>query len=180
MLKTFGLKFIDIMLGIILGLGFQWWPDLVHAWQIIAFVFIYLNLVDYWIDYSPTLKKFPLAGQFDVITHTFLIFGMFFMVYTTQKSVPVFLLSFVFFRLIDIIWLWRIEKVHKPAPHDERFIKTWIRQDFYEILSCIVLIILSILTKASPLLIILVFIGARVGLRAFSSVSYKKLYFSAD
>jgi len=33
MLKNFSLKFVDIMVGIVLGLGFQWWPELHEPWQ---------------------------------------------------------------------------------------------------------------------------------------------------
>src|SRR3989338_7383404 len=102
MSERFSLKFIDIMIGVILGLGFQWWAELNLTWQYIAFVFVYLNLIDYWIDYAPTLKKYPFKNQLDIFLHTAIIFAMFFLVYTPQKSIQIFLLAFIFYRLTDI------------------------------------------------------------------------------
>ena len=43
-MKDFSLKFIDIMIGVVLGLGFQWWPLLQEPWQYVAFIFVYLNI----------------------------------------------------------------------------------------------------------------------------------------
>ena len=40
------------MVGVVLGLGFQWWPLLKEPWQYTAFIFVYLDIVDYWIDRS--------------------------------------------------------------------------------------------------------------------------------
>ena len=42
---TFGPKFMDVMVGVVLGLGFQWWPDLREPWQFLAFVLVYLIFV---------------------------------------------------------------------------------------------------------------------------------------
>lgn len=72
MIRDFGVKFVDIVLGVILGLGFQWWPMLHEPWQYVAFVFVYLNLIDFWIDYTPAMKKYPLKSEIDVFIHTFL------------------------------------------------------------------------------------------------------------
>jgi predicted neutral ceramidase superfamily lipid hydrolase len=180
MSDRFGLKFIDVMIGVILGLGFQWWPQLTSTWQYIAFIFVYLNLIDYWIDYSPTLKQYPLKNQFDVILHTAIMFAMFFLVYTTQGSIQVFLASFTFYRAIDIIWIWRMKSQYKPPTREQVFLNTWIFCDILEAIFCIILIIItSLFSSISPLACLIIFIVFRVASRAFASIKYKTLYYNA-
>ena len=128
-MQKFQLKFIDIMVGVVLSLGFQWWPELNHPWQFIAFAFVYINLIDYWIDYNPTAKKYSLKLEIDVLLHTLIIFGMFLLIFATQKDIIYFFSSFIFFRIADILWLWRIKREHKIPSGDLVFFNTWLRFD---------------------------------------------------
>jgi hypothetical protein len=92
-IKNFSVKFIDMMIGIVLGLGLQWWVNLESTWQYVAFVFCYFDITDYWIDYGPSLKKFPPKREIDVFLDVAIAFSLFFYIYTTQVSVFYFLIS---------------------------------------------------------------------------------------
>ena len=100
-MKGFALKFLDIMIGIILGLGFQWWPNLVESWQYIAFIFVYLDIIDYWIDFLPALRKFPPEAELDWFLEVGIMFFLFLFIYTTQTTIGYFLWSFFGFRIIS-------------------------------------------------------------------------------
>jgi hypothetical protein len=166
------------MIGVILGLGFQWWPDFKQVWQYLAFIFIYLNLIDYWIDYSPTIKKFPIKGQFDVFLHTSIIFAMFFLIYTIRITIVLFFFSFIFYRLVDIAWIWRMKKENKMGNKDSIFMNTWRICDILEIILAILLISLGYFNIISSLLvIIIIFIVLRTTSRTWASIRYKNLYF---
>lgn len=178
-LKDFSLKFIDVMLGIVLGLGFQWWPDLIEPWQYIAFIFVYINLVDYWIDYSPTIKKFPLKREVDVLLHTFIIFSMFYLVFTTQsESITTFLFAFIIYRVFDVTWIWRMSSEYNPNNYDKRFLSSWNLFDWIEIAFTATLAILVYFLSVNYLLIIMLFILLRITTRIMASLRYKAVYFS--
>jgi hypothetical protein len=179
MADRFGLKFIDVMIGVILGLGFQWWPELTSAWQYIAFIFVYLNLIDYWIDYSPTLKQYPLKNQFDVVLHTCVMFAMFFLVYTTQRTIQIFLISFVFYRIIDIIWIWRMKTEYNPPAREQIFLNTWSISDIIESIGALLIIMFSLLFSAPSLIYIMIFIILRLASRLFASIRYKSVYYTS-
>lgn len=177
MIREFGLKFTDIILGVILGLGFQWWPALSEPWQYLAFVFVYLNLIDFWIDYTPALKRFPLKNEIDVFIHTLIFFAMFFLIYTTQGSIVYFFGSYLLYRIGDIIWITRVIKTFRPPARDMVFWKTWLRQDAVEVLVVVACSAIAMTTSVSPLVLIVVFILARVLTRIYSSVAYQKVYY---
>jgi hypothetical protein len=177
-LKDFSLKFIDVMIGVVLGVGFQWWPDLKELWQYLAFVFVYLNLIDYWIDYSPTIKKFPLKREMDVIIHTFIIFSMFFLIYNTRGSLTGFLGAFIFYRILDIIWIGRMKTAYKSTAYDQRFLNAWSISDISEAASALILLIISRALGGNPLYYLLIFIAARIISRILASWRYQKAYYS--
>lgn len=177
-LHQFGMKFIDVMIGIVLGLGFQWWPDLEHPWQYLAFIFVYLNLVDYWIDYGPTLKKYPLKREIDVILHTFLVFTMFFLIISTLQTVTYFLLAFILYRVGDLIWIYRMRKEFHIPVADRPFFTTWTLFDCTEILGALILFGLLHVIAIDPLVAFLVFATLRITTRVLASVRYQQFYFS--
>ena len=178
MLK-FQLKFIDIMVGVVLGLGFQWWPELREPWQYIAFVFAYLNLIDYWIDYNPIAKRYPLRHELtEVLIHTLIIFGMFLLVFGSQKTLPYFLYSFAFYRLADILWIWRMKKEHTIPHHDMIFMNTWHVYDAVEMFSAIAIGFAAAHNVLGPTSALLIFIVIRVATRIASSTHYKKVFFA--
>ena len=178
MLKDFGLKYIDIMIGVVLGLGFQWWPNLTEFWQYIAFIFIYLNLIDYWIDYSPTIKKFPLINQVDVILHTGIFFAMFLMVYYTQTSVQNVFLSFLLFRVFDILWILRMQNEYPVTTRDRLFMGTWLKGNAVEFIATLGLLVLALRWHIPGLILMGAFILCRVSTRILSSIHYKKVFYA--
>ena len=177
MLRDFSLKFIDIMIGVVLGIGFQWWGDLRETWQFIAFLFVYLNLVDYWIDYSPTVKRFPLKREIDVILHTYILFMMFYIVYATKLSISSFLVGYILYRVGDLFWIWRMFKEYKEKKRDKKFLFGWLGSDVFEIAVCAVLLLINLNFQIAPLALLLIFIVLRLASRILASVYYKEVYY---
>ncbi|MDO8599528.1 MAG: hypothetical protein Q7S02_05455 [bacterium] len=174
---TFGPKFMDIMVGVVLGLGFQWWPDLREPWQFIAFVFVYLNLIDYWIDYSPTLKKFPPRRELDVMIDVFIVFTMFLLVYATKVSVVYLFGTFIVYRIADLLWVWRIRREHTLDARDERFASTWFRFDIIEAIAASIFAAASLAQLMSPLIATLIFVVFRVTTRFLASLRYRSVFY---
>jgi hypothetical protein len=177
-LRDFSLKFADIMIGIVLGLGFQWWPMLHEPWQYLAFVFVYLNLIDYWIDYSPVLKRYPFKREIDVIIHFGIIFMMFYLVYATQRTVGLVLLAFAIYRLLDLVWMWRLQKSYDVADTDRRFIINWSRYEAFEGISALLLAGISVVSHVSALSTLVAFIAVRIATRVIASYSYRAVYYT--
>jgi len=174
-MKNVSLKFVDIMIGVILGLGFQWWPELHLSWQYLAFVFVYIDIVDYWIDYGPSLHKFPPKREIDVIIDMAIMFGLFLYIYSTQHVFIGFLGAFVVFKMLDIIWLLRAKVNHSPDGTEGKFVSTWLLFDMIEIILAIILAIVASFV-ALPILLLIVFIAARVVIRILASTQYKRFY----
>ncbi|HEY4523268.1 MAG TPA: hypothetical protein VJK04_00125 [Candidatus Paceibacterota bacterium] len=177
-MKNFSLKFIDIMVGIVLGLGFQWWPNLQTPWQYIAFIFVYLDIVDYWIDYSPSLKKFPPKKEINVMLDVSIMFALFLYIYSTQLTIIYFLTAFVVFIALDYFWLLSSRHEYHPTGTDKLFVDTWIRFNLVEIFIAIALIILVMVFHVLPLAVLIIFIVARLITRALASWRYKKVHFA--
>ncbi|KKW33387.1 MAG: hypothetical protein UY78_C0013G0002 [Parcubacteria group bacterium GW2011_GWA1_53_13] len=177
-LANISLKFMDIMIGVVLGLGFQWWPNLQAPWQYAAFIFVYIELVDYWIDYSSSLKKFPPKRELDIMLDVAVIFMMFLYIYSTQLSVFYFLLSFGTFKLIDTVWLLRVRNEYHPQGREGRFVSAWIWHNFGEILYTGILLLVATQYQISAPLLIGIFIVLRLVTRVLASLQYKEVYFT--
>ena len=176
-LGNISLKFMDIMIGVVLGLGFQWWPNLHEPWQYAAFIFVYLDLVDYWIDYSSALRRFPPKRELDIMLDVGIIFMMFLFIYATQLSVIYFLLSFGAFRIIDTLWLMRIRSEYHLDGREKTFVHAWIWYNLVEIVYTGALL-LVLLNYTIPALVILgTFITLRIATRILASLQYKEVYF---
>jgi hypothetical protein len=176
-MKNFSLKFIDIMIGIVLGLGFQWWPQLHLPWQYIAFIFVYLDIVDNWIDYSASLKKFPPKREIDVFLDLSIMFTFFLYIYSTQLTIVYFLAAYIIFKILDYVWLWSSEREYKPVGSDKIFVDTWMRFDILEAIITGILIGLVLLFSVKPLVILIIYIVARIIIRVLASFRYKKIHF---
>lgn len=176
-MKSFSLKFIDIMIGIVLGLGFQWWVALESSWQYIAFIFVYFDIVDYWIDYSPSLKKFPPKREIDVFLDLSIMFILFLYIYTTQLTIIYFLTTFIIFKILDYLWLWSSKQEYKPTGSDKLFVDTWMWFNLFEAIISGILIILVSSIYLEPLTAILIFVIFRIITRVFASFRYKKVHF---
>ncbi|OGI68836.1 hypothetical protein A3A05_02425 [Candidatus Nomurabacteria bacterium RIFCSPLOWO2_01_FULL_41_12] len=176
-MKNFSLKFIDVMIGIVLGLGFQWWLVLDSTWQYVAFIFVYLDIVDNWIDYSPSLKKFPPKREIDVFLDLGIMFTFFLYIYSTQLTIIYFLTVFIVFKILDYFWLWSSEKEYKSTGIDKLFLDTWMRFNIFEAIITGILIAVTLLFSIQPLIIIIIFIVIRIITRILASLRYKKVHF---
>ncbi len=177
-MKNFSLKFIDIMVGIVLGLGFQWWPLLQQPWQYIAFTFVYFDIVDYWIDYSPSLKKFPPKREIDVLLDIGIMFILFLYIYATQLTIIYFLTVFVVFKVLDYLWLLSSKYEYQPTGTDKLFLETWLHFNLIEAVITAGIVGLLYLVSVDPLVIIFTWIIFRVIMRILASVQYKKVHFA--
>lgn len=175
-IKNFSTKFIDVMIGIVLGLGFQWWVILGQPWQYIAFIFVYIDIVDYWIDYGPSLKKFPPKKEVDILLDLAITFSLFLYIFSTQKSITFFLIAFCLIKFFDFLWLLSSKIEYKPTGFDLKFIDTWMRLNSIEIIFSLLLIFANLLFIHSALVTLIVFIVIRVIIRIAASLKYKKLY----
>lgn len=177
-IKNFSVKFVDIMIGIVLGLGFQWWVNIKEPWQFVAFVFVYLDIVDYWIDYGPALKKFPPKREVDVFLDVAICFSLFLYIYTTQLHVIYFLLAFASVKLFDFLWLISSKREYHPTGFDRAYVDTWVIMDFIEIVIAVFLAFFASLINFPALAIVLTFIVLRVVTRIIASAKYGKVYLS--
>ncbi len=177
-MKNFSLKFIDILIGMVLGLGFQWWPLLQYPWQYAAFIFAYFDIVDYWIDYSPSLKKFPPKKEIDVMLDVVIMFTLFLYIYSTQLTAVYFLTVFIAWRILDYLWLWSSKKEYFPTGTDKIFVDTWMQFNLLEAVIAAILIGATAIFEIESLAIIIAFIVFRIIVRVLASLRYKKVHFS--
>lgn len=166
------------MIGVVLGLGFQWWPNLHEPWQYAAFIFVYFDLVDYWIDYSASLTQLPPRRELGILFDVAVIFTMFLYIYSTQLSVVYFLLAFLAFRVVDMCCLLRAKYEHHQSLHAGRFIRAWLINNTIEIIYTALILFIASNYAFSPLSVLGVFIALRLTTRVAASLQYKQVYFS--
>jgi hypothetical protein len=177
-MKSFSLKFLDVMIGVILGLGFQWWPNLHETWQFAAFIFVYLDIVDYWIDYSPSLKKFPPKMEVDVFLDISIMFVLFLYIYSTQLSIITFFISFFALKVLDYLWLLSSRHEYKPEGNDGLFVNTWLHINVIEGIFTAGFIAWIYFLSPTPLYVLISFIVLRILTRALASLRYKRIHFA--
>lgn len=177
-MKDFTLKFIDIMIGIVLGLGFQWLRDLHEAWQYAIFAFAYLNIIDYWIDYVPALRKFPPKTELTLLIDVGLLFSMFLLIYSAQLTAAHFLAFFVVYRLLDLIWVFRVRSEYSLVPADKIYFDTWFRLESIEAFGTALLLVLTLFAPPAAVLSLTIFILFRIVTRILASFQYKKVHFA--
>ncbi|OHA17984.1 MAG: hypothetical protein A2664_01390 [Candidatus Taylorbacteria bacterium RIFCSPHIGHO2_01_FULL_46_22b] len=165
------------MIGIVLGLGFQWWPNLHEPWQYIAFIFVYIDIVDYWMDYGPSLKKFPPKREIDVMLDVAIMFALFLYIYTTQLSLTYFFGAFILTRILDYFWLLSSKQEYQPSGVDAVYINSWLRFNLIESVTAGFLFWIALSSIIPVLTILLIFIGLRVIIRILASWQYKKIHF---
>ena len=178
MLKDFSLKFVDIMVGIVLGLGFQWWPELREPWQYVAFIFVYFDIVDYWIEYSPSLKKWPPKKEIDVMLDIAIMFSLFLYIYSTQLTIIYFLGSCILLRVFDYFWLLSSKLEFHPTGADKVYIDTWLKLNFVVVVGSGVILFIAHYTSISALNILFLYFITRLTVRVFASLSYKKVHYT--
>ncbi len=177
-MKEFGLKFIDIMIGIVLGLGFQWWPNLHEPWQYAAFIFVYFDIVDYWIDYSPSLKKFPPKNELSLLIDVGIMFTLFLYIYTTQLTIVHFLAAFMALSILDLLWMWRARREYQPHHADKIYLDAWLRFNAVDAVFASTLIGLAWLFPISAPIVFIAFVVFRIIIRILASYQYKKMHFA--
>ena len=178
MIKDFSLKFVDIMVGIVLGTGFQWWLELREPWQYIAFVFVYLDIVDYWIEYSPTLKKWPPKKEIDVMLDIAIMFSLFLYIYATQASIIYLLGTCILLRVLDFFWLFSSKLEFNPAGMDRIYVDTWLKLNIYIATASGAILLLAHYSSISALNILFIYFASRLIFRVMASVRYKKIHYT--
>lgn len=176
-MKNFSLKFLDIMVGLVLGLGFQWWPELHEPWQYIAFIYAYIDIVDYWIDYGPSLRKFPPKREIDVFLDVGIMFSLFLYIYAAQKTPIYFFAAHIILCILDYFWLYSSDLEYKPTGIDGKFVHTWMRFNLIEAFVTLLFIAAAYSTSVSSLYLILGFVAFRLLTRVMASLEYKKVHF---
>lgn len=175
-ITNFSLKFIDIMVGLVLGLGFQWWPVLQSPWQYVAFIFTYVDLVDFWIDYGPALRKFPPKREIDVLLDIGICFAMFLYIYASQLTTIAYLGGFILLRVLDFFWLLSSKFEYSPKGFDKTYLNAWMRVDLIQTLLAALLCLVSLAMPVSPMVLIVGFIILIFITRVYASMTYKKAH----
>lgn len=175
--KNFSIKFIDIMIGIVLGLGFQWWPALAQPWQYIAFIFVYIDIIDYWIDYIASRKKFPAKREVDIILDIAIMFALFLYIYSTQVTINYFLISFLTLSVFDALSIMRTSLQHQLGIAGNDFFGAYLMVDITNAIICGVLVFVATSFSLEPLTTLMIFIGARVMTRILASIKHKHIFF---
>lgn len=160
-----------------MGLGFQWWPVLHEPWQYVAFIFAYMDIVDYWIDYGPSLKKFPPKREVDVFLDVAIMFSLFLYIYSAQKTPIYFFSAHIILCLLDYFWLYSSDKEYKPTGIDGKFVHTWMKFNLVESFITLLFILAGYFTSFTALTLVLAFIVFRIITRALASLEYKKVHF---
>ncbi len=175
--KNFSIKFIDIMIGIVLGLGFQWWPALTQPWQYIAFIFVYIDIIDYWIDYAASRKKFPSKREVDIILDIAVMFALFLYIYSTQVTVNYFLISYLTLSVFDLLSIVRTRSQHQLGGAGRDFFGAYLMVDIANVIICGTLALAATSFSLEPLTTLMIFIGARVMMRILASIKHKHVFF---
>ncbi len=162
------------MIGMVLGLGFQWWTQVTQPWQYIAFIFVYIDIIDYWIDYAPSLKKFPPKKEIDIILDMVIMFNLFLYIFSTQKTaILYFVASFILMRILDNVWLWRASREY---PLEKNNLKKWSAFNIAEIVFGLAIFLVAIVNPSVPIPLLIITAVLWLGMRIFSATRFKKAH----
>ncbi len=127
------IKFLDVMFGAVMALGFtEWFKVPEHTSQSLLtptvelgmFLFSYLILIDMWIKYDPTMRRFPTKHPHLLIIDLFMVFTMFFLVHNSIFNNRNFLGTIVVLRAVGSLWSQRTMMEYKLAKkHLEYFLR---------------------------------------------------------
>ena len=137
---------------------------------------MYVDIVDYWMDYSPALKKFPPKREIDIILDVLIMFALFLYIYSTQSSIFYFLSSFIFLKVLDYFWLLSSKYEFRPTGFDRIFVNAWLKYNLVESILTVALIALTAYLALSALYSLVLFIVFRIIVRIFASLEYKKIH----
>jgi len=173
---SFSIRFIDIMIGVVLGIGFTWWPKLVDPWQYIAFLFVYVDIVDYWVDYVPALRKVPPRRELDLFIDVAIVFSLFLSIFATQVTITYFLGALILVRILDIAWILRARRDHAAHP-DISFLSIWMYFDIAEIIGFALLLFVGTAYSLTSFVQIIIVVLFWIIMRVFAGLKYKKIHF---
>ncbi len=128
------IKFLDVMFGAIVAIGFgQWFSvDERESLFFISFLFAHIILIDVWVNYDPTVRKFPTKNPYFLVLDLALIFTMAFLIYYSMSSLHRFLLSIIALRLVGVLWSERSLIEYKPGKPDATYLKHTRNRNFVE------------------------------------------------
>ena len=164
------------MVGVVLGLGFQLCLTLHQPWQFVAFIFAYIDIIDYWIDYGPSLKRFPPKKEWDILLDVGIVFSLFLYIYSTQINVIYFLGAFILLRVLDFFWLLSSKVEYQTSGTDKIFVATWLRFDLIEAFFALALIGVSYFFAFPAIIILAIYVPFRFLIRILASLRYRKAY----
>ena len=166
------------MIGVVLGLGFQWVPSLTYPWQYIAFAVAYLEIIDYWIEYSPSLKKWPPKKEIDLILDVSIVFSLFLYIYSTQLTIYHFLGAGILIRLLDYFWIFSSKIEFNPTGLDKTYMNTWLKLNLILASGSAIALGLGYYLNIAPLNILFIYIGIKLFIRILASLHYKKIHYT--
>ncbi len=128
------IKFLDVMFGAVVALGFGQWFSVPERpmLSLAAFLFAHIILIDIWINYDPTVRKFPTKRPYMLILDLALIFSMAFLIHYSMLDLQKFLMSIVALRLIGVAWSERPLQEYKMKKSDTAYLKHTRGRNFFE------------------------------------------------
>ncbi len=128
------IKFLDVMFGAIIALGFGQWFSVSEREGLffMSFLFAHVILIDVWVNYDPIVRKFPTKNPYFLILDLAMIFTMSFLIYYSMFHLQRFLLSIIALRLAGIFWSERPLKEYKLNGSDAAYLKYVRDRNFME------------------------------------------------
>ncbi len=128
------IKFLDVMFGAIIAIGFGQWFAVSERESLffVSFLFAHVMLIDVWVNYDPTVRKFPTKNPYFLILDLALIFTMSFLIYYSMFNLQRFLLSIIALRLVGVFWSERPLKEYKLNRYDTAYLKYIRNRNFME------------------------------------------------
>ncbi|MBI4168188.1 MAG: hypothetical protein HY515_04485 [Candidatus Aenigmarchaeota archaeon] len=154
------IKFLDVMFGAIIAIGFgQWFAVSDRATVFFAaFLFAHIMLIEIWINYDPTVRKFPTKNPYFLILDLALIFNMSFLIYYSMFDLQKFLMSIIALKVVGGLWAERPLKEYKIRGSNLSYLKYIRKRNLLETVPFLFLYHLAGRLDPSVLLTMIVFV----------------------
>ncbi|MBI4177014.1 MAG: hypothetical protein HY516_01470 [Candidatus Aenigmarchaeota archaeon] len=139
------IKFLDVMFGAIIAIGFGQWFSVSERANIFfaAFIFAHIMLIEIWINYDPTVRKYPTKNPYFLILDLALIFTMSFLIYYSMFDLQKFLVSVIALKAVGGLWAERPLKEYKIRGSNLSYLKYMRKRNSLEMLPFLFLFSLS-------------------------------------
>ncbi len=169
------IKFLDVMFGAIIAIGFGQWFAVAERPSIffIAFLFAHIMLIEVWINYDPTIRRFPTKNPYFLILDLALIFTMSFLIYYSMFDLNKFLLAIIVLKAVGGLWAERPLKEYKIKGSNLSYLKYMRKRNSLEILPFLFIFYLS--DKLSPNVLLTLVIAAWMAFRLYDAARIKNV-----